>query len=313
MKAVIVLFAHLVFLFLGVSCAPLQIANPVYINSNKFIGFSLNQEKEPASSHVKDQKRKLAYYKAFPTDNNQYVRKWLIYFSEGPGRETMKRYLERSRRYVDFMGDIFKDEGIPMELVYMAMAESGFYPYAKSPAGAVGYWQFIKSTGQMYGLRMDYYIDDRQDFVLSTQAAGKYLKSLYGIFEDWRLSMAAYNCGESRVAHAVKSYSSKNFWYLAENKALPPETRNYVPKVMAMKKIALKPNVYGFSDLNYKKPLKYNLVSFDGSSSLSHISKQLGVSYEELKALNPKFKTDIIPMKGQKSYIRVPDYIRFDL
>ena len=311
MKAFIVLFAYLAFFFLGVSCAPLQVANPVDINSNKFIGFSLDQEKELAHSHVKNQKKKIVYHKAFPTDNNQYVKKWLVYFSEGPGRENMKRYLERSHRYIDFMGSIFKDKGIPTELVYIAMAESGFYPYAKSPAGAVGYWQFIKSTGQEYGLKVDPYIDDRQDFVLSTQAAAQYLKDLYDVFKDWRLSMAAYNCGESRVGHAIKSYKSKNFWYLVENKALPPETRNYVPKVMAMKKIALKPHIYGFFDLNYKEPLNYNLVSLKNSSSLSYISKQLGVSHEELKALNPKFKTDAVPVAGQKSYVRVPDYIRF--
>ena len=312
MKGFFILPALSAFLFFGLSCAPLQVIDPIYmrsIQSGEFAANSLSQEQEIyKSSHGRN---KVVYYKAFPNDNNQYVKHWLIHFSRGSGKENMKRYLERSHRYLHFMGSIFKEEGLPRDLVYMSMAESGFWPYAKSSANAVGYWQFIKPTGQTYGLRINSYMDERQDFVLSTQAAARYLKDLYDVFEDWRLSMAAYNCGERCVQVAIQTENSRNFWYLVENKAIPPETRNYVPKIIAMRKIALNPPAYGFYNLDYQEPLDYELVALRGSSSLSHISQKLDVPHSELKKLNTKFKTDSIPAEGREAYIRVPAYVQF--
>lgn len=246
------------------------------------------------------------HYKTFPIDNNQYVDKWLIHFSQGEGRKHMRRYLERSTRYTELMKIILERQGLPGDLMYMSMAESGFNPTAKSSANAVGYWQFMKPTGLQYGLKIDSHIDERQDFVLSTNAAAKYLKDLYGIFGDWRLSMAAYNYGQDRVKRAISQNGSRNFWYLKEKKAFPDETRNYVPKIMAMRKIALNPEAYGFVNLNYKSPLNYGLVSLDAPSSLSDVSEYLNIPHSELKVLNSKFKTDYIPVQDQKSYIRIP-------
>lgn len=311
MKDFFTLFAISAFLLFGTACAPLQVIDPIYvkaIKSNEFTGVSLSQEEEISRSASRS--GKALYYKSFPNDNNQYVQKWLIHFSRGPGREHMRRYLERSHRYLDFMGGIFKEEGLPKDLVYIAMAESGFYPYARSSANAVGYWQFIQPTGLKYGLRINSYMDERQDFVSSTQAAARYLKDLYDIFEDWRLSMAAYNCGEGCVSSAVQREHSRNFWHLVANRAIPPETRNYVPKIIAMRKIALHPQSYGFFDLDYREPLDYELVELRGPSSLSHVAEKLEVPLQNLKALNPKFKTDNIPAEGRRAYIRVPPYIR---
>ena len=301
----------LILMFFGVSCAPLQVADPVYVDSSGLIGGTLNSEGDTSNSRFsKKQTRKPVYYKVFPMDNNQYVEKWLVYFSKGNGRDSMKRYLERSRRYIQLMGKIFEEEGLPKDLIYISMAESGFYPYATSSAGAVGYWQFIAPTGQQYGLKMNFHVDERQDFVLSTQAAIKYLKDLYNVFEDWRLSMAAYNCGENRVSNAISLSNSRNFWHLVEQKNLPMETRNYVPKIIAMRKIALRPHAYGFSNLDYQEPLDYHLVSLRGSSSLSYISQELKVPHQELKSLNSKLKTDTIPFEGQETYVRVPSYVQ---
>ena len=247
-------------------------------------------------------------YKPFPMDYNESVKKWLNHYSIGKGREPMRRYLERSNRYLNYMGDILEKNALPRELVYMSMTESGFWPYAESHAKAVGYWQFIKPTGQFYKLKVDSYIDERRDFALSTQAAADYLKDLYAVFQDWRLSMAAYNCGEQCVKNAIKRRNSKNFWHLASKKALPPETREYVPKVIAMARISLDPDLYGFYNLNYQRPLKYQTVSIQNSSSLRYVSNYLRVPYNEIKALNPKFKTDRIP-SGNGSQFRIPNYI----
>ncbi len=302
MRVFLPLWLTVLFLCCGISCAPLQVAEPLdpYSDlSGLFIA---------SHSDVDTEDRPEIDYKPFPIDNNSYVKHWISRLSKKPLKDDMRRYLERSRRYIYFMGDILQEEGLPKDLVYMVMAESGFYPYAKSSANAVGYWQFIRPTGRQYGLRVDSYVDERQDVYLSTRAAIWYLKDLYAIFGDWRLSMAAYNCGENRVIRAIKKHKSKNFWRLVQRKALPPETRNYVPKIMAMKKIALKPRAYGFYNLDYKEPLEYDLISLRSPSSLSYISKELGIPYDDLKYLNSKFKTDKVPLEGEESYVRIPAY-----
>ena len=291
-------------LLLGSACAPIQVINTdIQQQSLAPLNQNLIEQKGlPVDDIIK------LTYKPFPMDYNAYVKKWLKYFSSGQGKESMRRYLERSNRYLDYMGDILSEKGLPRELVYMSMTESGFWPYAHSSANAVGYWQFIKPTGQSYDLQINQYIDERRDFSLSTHAATNYLEDLYSEFQDWRLSMAAYNCGSQCVKKAIKKESSKNFWHLVSKKALPPETREYVPKVIAMARIALQPESYGFYNLNYKKPLEYQLVSIQRDSTLSKISNHLNVPYDEIKSLNPKFKTDRIPADNG-TQLRIPDYV----
>ena len=308
MKTFLVLFAFIAFLLSGAACAPLQVGQPRNLNSSEFI-VTYPIEEERYDSYT--QKNSNSYYKAFPMDSNGYVDKWLKRLSQGADRESMRRYLERSTRYLNLMESLLEEEGLPLDLAYMSMAESGFWPYARSNKNAVGYWQFIKPTGWSYGLTINSYIDERQDFVLSTQAAIRFLKDLYEQFEDWRLSMAAYNAGPPAIKRAIKNHGSRNYWYLVEKKAFPKqETRDFVPKIIAMRTIALDPLKYGFSNLNYSLPLDYGLVSLESSSSLSYISRYLNVPLEDLKKLNPKFKTDSIPVKGQEIHIRVPAYVR---
>ena len=294
----------LLYLIFSSACAPMQVIDNS-IQQQSFI---------PSNENLTEQKgfpineiTKMTY-KPFPMDYNEHVKKWLNYYSKGKGRGHMKRYLERSRRYVGYMGNILAKNSLPRELVYMSMTESGFWPYAVSTANAVGYWQFIKPTSQFYNLQVNHYIDERRDFSLSTQAATNYLKDLYSVFQDWRLSMAAYNCGEQCVKNAIRKVNSKNFWYLVSKKAIPPETRSYVPKVLAMVRIALDPESYGFYNLNYQDPLDYQLVSIEEDSSLSQISNYLKIPYNEIKFLNPKFKTDRIPA-GSGSQLRIPSYV----
>ena len=291
-------------LALGSACAPMQVIDsPIRQQSLASYDQNLKEYQEV----IVDEIIKITY-KPFPMDYNSSIKKWLYHYSRGKGKEYMTRYLERSGRYLDYMGDILAQNGLPRELVYMSMTESGFWPYATSSANAVGYWQFIKPTGQSYKLAINPYIDERRDFALSTQAAANYLQDLYSVFQDWRLSIAAYNCGEQCVRNAIRKKNSKNFWYLASKKALPPETRDYVPKVIAMARIALEPASYGFYNLKYQRPLNYRIISIKDDSSLSQISNYLKVPYRDIKSLNPKFKTDRVPA-GSGSQLRIPSYI----
>ena len=290
---------------LGTACAPLQVLSPSTQQSLSSLEQNLGGAYIFSESKLND-----SVYKPFPMDYNGYIKKWLNHYSKGDGYNTMRRYLERSNRYLNYMGDIFTKQGLPKELVYVSMAESGFWPYAKSTANAVGYWQFIRTTGQSYNLQIDPYVDDRQDFFSSTKAASEYLKDLYAVFKDWRLSMAAYNCGEACVKNAIRKHNSKNFWYLVSEKALPEETREHVPKIIAMARISLDPEAHGFYDLSYRQPLDYQLVSIQRDSSLSSIANYLRVPYQEIKSLNPKFKTDRVPAYDDGSYIRIPRYIQ---
>ena len=303
--SIAVIFTLFVFLLVSSACAPMQVINTEIQQQSLAVGNqnSIDQKDLQINDLIK------LNYKPFPMDYNAPVQKWLSYFSKGNGKASMKRYLERSNRYLDYMGDILSENGLPRQLVYMSMTESGFWPYAHSSANAVGYWQFIKPTGQSYDLQINQYVDERRDFSLSTQAAADYLKDLYSEFKDWRLSMAAYNCGAQCVRNAIKKHKSKNFWHLADKKALPPETREYVPKIIAMARISLKPESHGFYNIKYQKPLNYQLVSIQTDSSLSALSNYLRVPHDEMKSLNPKFKTDRIPA-GDGHGLRVPDYTR---
>ena len=246
--------------------------------------------------------------KPFPMIRNSRVDFWLNYYSRGNGKKTMIHNLEKLGRYGAYMGRILREEGLPSELIYVAMVESGFSAHIKSSKGAVGYWQFIYQTARHYDLTINSQLDERKDFALSTKAAAAYYKDLYSQFKDWPLSMAGYNYGEPRLKKAIRKHGTRNFWTLASKKGLPRETRNFVPKIIAMAHIGQNPRSYGFKNINYQDPLQYNLTELDGRSHyhLSSISRQLDIPIKDLKALNPQYKTDYIP--GSDSYIRIPHY-----
>ena len=295
-------FIFFSFLLLATACSPLQNSQRLSLRSEGFISLSQNEE-----LNLEEAKTDYAIsYKPFPSEDNQYIRYWIEYFT-GSGKSNMASLLKRSTRYIPIMKSIFKSEGLPVDLVYMVMAESGFSSHARSSDNAVGYWQFLKDTARDYDLKVNYYVDERQDFVLSTKAAIRYLKYLYLFFGDWRLSMAGYNSGEGTVLSAIREQGgNRNYWLLVEKQLLPKETRDYVPKVMAMRKIANNPELYGFSDLEYQESLDYKVISLSSSSLLSTLSNELNIPYEALKTLNPKFKKDIIPFNKEENYVRIP-------
>ena len=240
-----------------------------------------------------------------PMETNDRVVRWIEYF-KGRGRRHMERYLSRSSRYVPMMKQILREHELPEDLVYVALIESGFNPKAYSHAAAVGYWQFIRPTGKHFDLKINAYVDQRRDFVASTHAAARYFKALYNLFGNWYLAMAAYNVGENRVKRMVMKYYTRDFWELARRKKLPRETINYVPKFIAAALIAKNPETYGFSDIDYQDPVAFETIEVPYSISLKKLSGRLGVSYDDLRALNPEFKSDYVPMYRSNVTVKVP-------
>lgn len=246
-------------------------------------------------------------YGEIALDYNPYVEKWLNYF-QGKGRDYMQTYLERSGRYLPMMKNVLRENGLPEDLVYIALIESGFSPRAHSHANAVGYWQFIRGTGKRFGLNIDTFIDERRDPVLSTRAAAQYFKALYDLLGSWHLALAAYNVGEYRVKRAVTRHYTKDYWELIKKRrSLPVETKNYVPKFIAATLIAKDPAKYGFSEVQYADPLSYDTVSLQQPISLTKLAAHLNVETEELQLLNPKFRTDFVPItRGDETIVRIP-------
>ncbi len=241
----------------------------------------------------------------FPITVNSRVEGWIDYFT-GRGREHMERYLARSARYIPRMKETLKKLGMPQDLVYLALIESGFNLKARSHARAVGPWQFIKPTGKRYGLRVDAWIDERRDPIRSTEAAAKYLRDLYLMFESWYLAASAYNAGEYKVLRAIETEKTNNFWRIAETRSLKRETKDYVPKLIAAAVIAKNPKRYGFDAVAYQEPLDFEEVTVDFPLHLREISKIIDVDMEDLEELNPHLVRNTIPPNMADFALRVP-------
>jgi membrane-bound lytic murein transglycosylase D len=205
------------------------------------------------------------------------------------------------------MKKILREKGVPEDVVYIALIESGFTGSARSHASAVGFWQFIGSTGRNYGLRIDPYVDERQCFVKSTYAAANYMTDLYRMFGDWYLAFAGYNSGEGKVQRAIKMYGTKDFWKLTTHKRryFRPETKDYVPKYIAAAMIARNPRKYGFS-VDYHEPLDYDEVKAATQTDFEIIAKASRSDYPEIALLNPHLLMGVTPPDARNYTIRVP-------
>ena len=242
----------------------------------------------------------------FPVVENQKVQYYIDYFT-GPGRNVFSRWLERSSRYLPYMQEVFAAEGLPRDLVYLSIVESGLNPKAYSWAHASGPWQFIPSTGKIFDLQADYWRDERRDFEKSTHAAARFLKELHGIFNgDWYLAVAAYNAGPGAVARAIERSGSTDYWTISHNLHLPQETRNYIPKLLAVLLIAKQPERYGFTDTQFLAPIVCDKVTVDGPIDLAVIARLADSSYAEIKALNPELKRWCTPPQLQSYQINLP-------
>ncbi len=229
-----------------------------------------------------------------PVSSNKEVKAYLVYFTTDR-KQVMRNYLSRSTRYLPLIQEIFQEHGLPEDLAYLAMIESGFNPYAYSPAHAAGMWQFIAGTGRRYGLAVDNYVDERRDPVKSTHAAAKYLLDLYKQFGSWYLAAASYNCGEGRVAREINGSNNKNFWDLSNNQCLPTETKNYVPQMIAATIIAKNPEKFGFAKIPYLPPVQFDTVKVNEPTSLRAVSVAVNVPPEEITMLNPELRRGVTP------------------
>lgn len=232
---------------------------------------------------------------------NDKVKKSIIYF-QTVAREAFEKYLERSGKYLPLMTEIFMEYDIPTDLVYLPLIESGFNCRAYSWARASGPWQFIASTGRLYGLNRNWWFDERRDFVKSTHAAAKFLKHLYERFGDWELALAAYNGGPGRIERTIKKQKTTNFWDMDLRK----QTEDYVPFYMAATIIAKNPELYGFH-INYDDPVAFDEVEIDKCLDLKTVAKVTGGSVQHIQDLNPELLRGVTPPKSGRYNLRIPE------
>lgn len=242
----------------------------------------------------------------FPIVDNEKVRYFVDYFS-GPIKKNVHNWLERSTRYLPMMREVFAEAGLPRDLVYLAMIESGFNNKAFSRARASGPWQFIEGTGRAYGLSNDWWRDERRDPEKATRAAARHLADLYRMFDgDWYLALAAYNAGAGKIKRAIERYGTRDFWELTHGSYLREETKHYVPKMLAGLLIAKHPEYYGFTDLNYQEPLAYEQVDIPSVTDIEVIAKLVDSDYETIKQLNPELKRWSTPPGVENYQVRLP-------
>ncbi len=221
-----------------------------------------------------------------PLTVNDEVLSFLNFFQTPRGRAIVETGLQRRGRYQEMISRVLHEEGVPQDLVYLAQAESAFQPLALSRAGARGMWQFVAYRGQQYGLRHTWWIDERQDPEKATRAAAQHLRDLYGLFGDWYLAIAAYNCGPGNVQKAIERTGYADFWELYKRNVLPKETKNYVPIILALTLIAKDAAHYGIQ-VAPETPVATDVVKPGRAIDLRLVAETIDVDVETLRALNP--------------------------
>jgi membrane-bound lytic murein transglycosylase D len=235
--------------------------------------------------------------------------RYLEFFKDDPrGRSTMTAWFRRSGRYRDGIRRALRKRGLPEDLVWLAMVESGFDPAAKSHAGAVGLWQFMPDTAKLYGLPQDRWLDARMNFASSTEAAAEFLSDLHRKLGSWDLAMAAYNMGAAGVVSLVRRYNTNDYWALAKLEgSLPWETTLYVPKILAVAIVSRNLQTFGYHDVDVDAPLEGEEVSVAPNTSLSTVASACGVPAKDIEALNPDLRAARTPPQPQTDWpLKVP-------
>lgn len=270
----------------------------------KEVGVSEIDEELPGS-----EEDKVPYSRNFLLKKNtKRMQFWVDYFTK-KNRERFQRFINNGEEYRHHIEAVFEAHGLPKELYYVGLIESGYYLGARSHASAVGPWQFIKGTGTRYGLKITSELDERQDLFKASKAAAMYFKDLHNVFSSWELALSAYNAGEYGIIRRIMKHGTRDFYELSRNKQLPSETINYVPKVLAAMHVINNANKYGFVipkkenrlfDLTELRPIKKNVP-------LTSVARRLNVDITLLKKLNPELKKSSTPKHFAGTYyLRVP-------
>jgi membrane-bound lytic murein transglycosylase D len=237
--------------------------------------------------------------------NHPKVRYFIDYFSKR-GKPFFEKILTRSGKYMPMIATVLSDEGLPEELAYLALIESAFLTNATSPQGAVGLWQFVPSTARLYGLTIDSWVDERRDPEKSTRAAAAYLKDLHGYFGRWNLATAAYNAGPGAIDRAMQQSGAKDFWTLSRKAQLSDETRNFVPKFVAVAIIATNPEKYGFENLQYDSPLEYEEVEIRRPLRIGVLAEMAEADVGTIRELNPALRGNATPPRNESFMVKLP-------
>ncbi len=261
----------------------------------------LNKDKDPVEEK-KNQKKSdsIVKYILDTRASHPKVRKWIKYYC-GEDRERFQRFLNRGVRYKKMVQEIFASQGLPPDLYYLGILESGYSKKAVSRAGAVGPWQFMAPTGREYGLRINNHVDERMDPIRSTMAASRYLKELYRQKKSWSLALAAYNAGPGRVRKAIRRGTSKNYWNLTRRRLLPYDTREYVPQFLAILYIGKNLEKFDFHEKPGEGFPFLELVKVPSPLKIAQIAKVTGLSPKWIQKNNPHLLRKITP-PGTKSY-----------
>jgi membrane-bound lytic murein transglycosylase D len=261
-------------------------------------------QRTPARSIASAPAKSSQRVSTYQIQQNDHVLRFLEQFQTGYRRAVVERWLTRSGRYLPMILDIFRQKGLPEELVFTAMIESGFDPVAVSHAGAKGLWQFMAPTARQYGLRVDRWLDERLDPEKATLAAANYLSDLYKVFGSWELVQAAYNAGEMKVLRAIQGTGTRDFWSLTGTRFLRDETKNFVPAIHAVTIIGQEPEQYGFT-VKPDEPLSYEQITVPRATSLKHVASLSGIALEELIRLNSELRLRQTP-PDSPYHLKVP-------
>ena len=275
---------------------------PMAFNAiSQALTFGSGQKKNPSGSSAK-----ATSFPPLPTDDQtKRVRHFISEYAYRQ-RETMRRYLARADKYLPMVKATVREHGLPEDIAYLVMLESGANPEARSPANALGMWQFMPATARSYGLRVDSWVDERLDPEKSTRAAMLYLKDLYGMFGCWRLALSAYNSGENKLNKVLCKEDANEYDEICTSRSLKRETREFFPRFQAMAHIAKNPEKYGFQP-RFERPkgVKHEFVTVDGSYPVERLARAMGLSPEHLADINPALIRDQTP-NGSPYPLRVP-------
>ncbi len=239
---------------------------------------------------------------------DERVIRYLEFFRDDPrGNRFVRAWLERVSRYGPMIRRTLERMGLPRDVIFVAMVESGFDPTARSHAGAAGMWQFVERTGESFGLEVDHWGDLRLDPERSTEAAARYLTQLHDRFGSWELAFAAYNMGYGALLRAIRKYNTNDYWTLAHLEAgLPFETNLYVAKILACAIVAHNPSRFGLADVEREDPIRWETVEVPGGVSVAQIARAAGVDADRIRALNPSLRRDRTPPGHDAWQVRIP-------